>query len=132
VAGGEGVLGLQRAFHAAGARSLCVSLWSVSDAATSVLMEEFYANLWQKRLSRAEALRQAQLTVLRNPAQVAERDRALYRELADRGVPRELLSARRGVSRTGDSGAEPDASGRDVKRSHPALWAAFVLSGEFR
>src|SRR4051794_26365079 len=50
VAGGEGVLGLQRAFHAAGARSLLVSLWSVNDAATAILMEEFYTNLWQKKL----------------------------------------------------------------------------------
>jgi CHAT domain-containing protein len=34
-AAGEGVFGLQRSFHEAGARALAVSLWSVSDAATS-------------------------------------------------------------------------------------------------
>ena len=36
VAGGEGVLGLQRAFQAAGARTTVVSLWSVNDAATKI------------------------------------------------------------------------------------------------
>src|SRR5262249_54778332 len=42
---GEGVLGLQRGFQNAGARATAVSLWSVHDAATNVLMEEFYARL---------------------------------------------------------------------------------------
>jgi CHAT domain-containing protein len=69
----EGVLGLQRGFHEAGVRTLAASLWSVSDAATSVLMEEFYTNLWQKRLTRLAALRQAQLTVLRDPGRVEAR-----------------------------------------------------------
>src|SRR5262245_39086304 len=77
VADTEGVQGLQWAFQAAGARSLVVSLWKVHDAATSVLMEEFYTNLWHKKLSRLEALRQAQLTVLRNPALVQQRQKEL-------------------------------------------------------
>src|ERR1700683_4788016 len=47
VAGGEGVLGLQRAFQVAGARTTATSLWKVEDAATQVLMTEFYRNLWE-------------------------------------------------------------------------------------
>jgi hypothetical protein len=67
----QGVLGLQRAFHAAGARTTVCSLWSVHDAATSVLMEEFYKRLWAKqKLSKLEALRQAQRFVLDNPEAV--------------------------------------------------------------
>lgn len=64
VAGGEGVFGLQRAFGLAGARSVMASLWKVDDRATQALMVEFYRNLWQKKLSRAESLRQAQLTLM--------------------------------------------------------------------
>ncbi|HEY7157800.1 MAG TPA: CHAT domain-containing tetratricopeptide repeat protein, partial [Gemmataceae bacterium] len=64
-AGGEGLLGLQRAFQVAGARSVVAGLWTVDDRATRSLMVDFYDNLWGKKLSRVEALRQAQLTMLR-------------------------------------------------------------------
>jgi len=64
-AGGEGVFGLQRAFALAGVRSTVASLWQVDDDATQALMVEFYRNLWTKRLGKLEALRQAQIDVLR-------------------------------------------------------------------
>ena len=81
-------------------------------------MEEFYSNLWQKKLPRLEALRQAQLTVLNHPERVAERKKELHDELAKRGL--DLLSVKL-----------PDG-GKVHNRSHPALWAAFVLSGDGR
>ena len=62
---GEGTLGLQRAFQMAGARSTVTTLWSVNSLATSQLMIDFYSNLWSKKMSRIEALRQAQLKMLR-------------------------------------------------------------------
>ena len=64
VAGGEGVFGLQRAFHLAGAHTVVASLWKVDDTATRKLMRLFYSNLWERGMPAAEALRQAQLTVL--------------------------------------------------------------------
>ncbi|HXU31188.1 MAG TPA: CHAT domain-containing protein, partial [Thermoanaerobaculia bacterium] len=42
---GEGLLGLTRAFHYAGARTVLSSLWSVSDRSTAELMGRFYAHL---------------------------------------------------------------------------------------
>ena len=67
VAGGEGVLGLQRAFQLAGARSVVASLWQVPDEETHQLMREFYSHVWSKTpVLRAEALRQAQLWMLEN------------------------------------------------------------------
>jgi CHAT domain-containing protein len=58
---GDGVVGLSRAFLAAGVPSVVVSLWAVDDASTSILMTEFYRNL-QNTPDRAAALRQAMLT----------------------------------------------------------------------
>jgi CHAT domain-containing protein len=113
LAGGEGVLGLQRAFQAAGARTLVTSLWSVDDAATCLLMQRFYENLFSsKKLSKLEALRQAQRWLLYHPDEVEQ-----YRKRLPRG------------SRLGKgSVAVTVKSGR--KATHPAFWAAFILCGE--
>jgi tetratricopeptide (TPR) repeat protein len=65
-AGGEGLLGLQRAFAVAGCRSVIASLWKVDDRATQALMAAFYRVWWGKKIvSRVEALRQAQLSLLK-------------------------------------------------------------------
>jgi len=61
---GEGVYGLRRAFSLAGAESLVMSLWPISDYATRKLMADYYKNL-KRGLGRGEALRQVQLTMLR-------------------------------------------------------------------
>jgi CHAT domain-containing protein len=75
-AGGEGVKGLQSAFHQAGCRTVVASLWRVDDAATRELMRRFYTNLWEKKQPALEALRNAQLSVLDDP------------KLGDTGNPR--------------------------------------------
>jgi CHAT domain-containing protein/Tfp pilus assembly protein PilF len=102
VAGGEGVLGLQRAFQVSGARSVVASLWKVSDEETRRLMEGFYENLWDKKTSKLEALRQAQLAMLREGPQ---RGMAIVSKTKPTEKPR---------------------------RSPPYYWAAFVLSGDWR
>jgi CHAT domain-containing protein len=106
-----------------------VSLWSVHDAATSVLMEEFYAGLWERKLPRLEALRQAQLAVLREPARVRQRAEELRGLLARRGVAAELLRGPK--ARAGDlpDGGRVEGAGG---RSPVSWWAAFVLSGDIR
>jgi CHAT domain-containing protein len=63
VVGGEGVLGLTRAFLYAGTRSVVASLWNVNDTATAELMTTFYQNL-RRGLAKDEALRQAKLRLL--------------------------------------------------------------------
>jgi len=64
--GGEGLLGLQRAFQSAGARTVVSSLWRVPDEQTSMLMQRFYSNVWLKKMSKIQALRDAQLSILNN------------------------------------------------------------------
>jgi len=63
---GDGVEGLARAFMASGVPSLLVSLWQVDDEPTRVLMLAFYDHL-QQGMDKAEALRQAQLKIMRTP-----------------------------------------------------------------
>jgi len=70
VAGGAGVLGLQRAFQLSGAKATVASLWKIPDRATSQLMQRFYENLWDKKLSKIDALRDAQLWMLKEGASV--------------------------------------------------------------
>jgi len=106
IGGGEGLLGLQRAFHIAGAKTVVASLWQVHDVATRVLMERFYSNLWNKNLSKLEALREAQLWMLREG--------------------RTYPGLKRGADRDDEPGTVQNG------RLPPYYWAAFVLSGDWR
>ena len=103
-AGGEGLISVQRAFQISGVRTTVASLWKVDDRVTQFLMERFYRNLWQKKMTRLDAMREAQLYLLKNPQQVSE-----------------LL---RSVKRAEDSQKFSDVS--------PFYWAAFTLSGDWR
>jgi len=65
VQSGEGVYGLRRAFTLAGAQSQVMTLWRVDDEATKDLMVNYYQRLARGE-GRGEALRQAQLAMLRS------------------------------------------------------------------
>ncbi|HLH63597.1 MAG TPA: CHAT domain-containing tetratricopeptide repeat protein [Ktedonobacteraceae bacterium] len=66
--GGDEQIGLGRAFLAAGASSLVMSLWQVEDSATSELMQRFYARLLQGD-TKVQALRAAQCSLLHGSRQ---------------------------------------------------------------
>ncbi|MDX2214528.1 MAG: CHAT domain-containing protein [Oculatellaceae cyanobacterium bins.114] len=63
----QAALGLAGIAVRAGARSTLATLWQVSDEATALLMNQFYQGLNEAALTKAEALRQAQLKVLQVP-----------------------------------------------------------------
>ncbi len=111
VAGGEGVFGLTRAFHIAGASNVIASLWQVDDEATAALMGLFYRNLWVEKKGPAEALRQAQLYLYRHPERIPALTKARGVDFTEKELPKALAKP------TGDA------------RAHPGRWAAFVLSG---
>ena len=56
---GEGVFGLQRGFKNAGAKTIIMSLWKVSDIATQFLMTNFYGH-YLNGMSKELSFRMAQ------------------------------------------------------------------------
>ncbi|MBP7864439.1 MAG: CHAT domain-containing protein [Acidobacteria bacterium] len=105
VLAGEGILGLTRAFFHAGARSVVVSLWPISDESTFLLMEAFYRELLSGT-PRDVALMRAQ------------------RALGGGGAP----PGRGPAPRAPD--ARPAAPNPRRDLSHPFYWAAFQLHGQ--
>jgi CHAT domain-containing protein len=73
----DSVIGLSRSLILAGSSSVMVSLWSVPDAPTAELMTEFYQNWQERKLDKAQALRQAMLTIMKRPG-VTPKDWAAF------------------------------------------------------
>jgi CHAT domain-containing protein len=118
-AAGEGVFGLQRAFHIGGAKNVVASLWSVDDAATAALMNLFYYHLWEKNEPPLEALHHAQLELYRNPQGAA------------------VLAKGRGAvdwDETVETVTKTPVDAKETPKRPAAVkdWAAFVLSGAGR
>ena len=67
---GEGVVGIARAFLAAGARSVLVALWAIEDEATMVFMKSFYQHL--KEGKTASAAVQQSMKFLRESEEFSE------------------------------------------------------------
>ncbi|MEM9056019.1 MAG: CHAT domain-containing tetratricopeptide repeat protein, partial [Pseudomonadota bacterium] len=99
---GDGLVGLTRAFHVAGAQSVLASQWRVSDRSTARLMTGFYRRL-HAGAPKDAALRAAQLELLHG----AQKASAVGGWL-DRWFP------------------------APAEFSHPYYWAAFELSGWYR
>src|SRR5262249_26891146 len=57
---GDELIGLTRAFIYAGTPSVLVSLWTVDELSTSILMREFYQQLLRSETTKVEALQRAQ------------------------------------------------------------------------
>ena len=62
---GEGVFGLRRAFQLAGAKTVIMSLWKVTDEDTRELMIHFYKQMKQGK-GKARALKDAQLEMIKS------------------------------------------------------------------
>ena len=94
----------------AGVKSALASLWYVSDAGTLGLMTEFYQQLRTAPI-KAEALRQAQLSMLRGDVRL--QDGYLVRSGNNQALPLPAELVARG----------------DKNLSHPYYWAAFTMIG---
>ncbi|HEY9647071.1 MAG TPA: CHAT domain-containing protein, partial [Chroococcidiopsis sp.] len=64
---GRALLGLAGMAVRAGARSTIASLWQANDVATAQLMTQFYSELAAHSVTKAEALRRAQVALIQSP-----------------------------------------------------------------
>jgi CHAT domain-containing protein len=62
----QATLGLAGMAVRSGARSTIATLWAVKDESTALLMTEFYRELTETQLNKSEALRQAQISLLKS------------------------------------------------------------------
>jgi len=102
---GEEILGFGYLMQNAGARAAVASLWSVNDGGTQVLMDVFYAKLKQGNLTKAEALRQAQIALIATNKNTDGKERGSSIEI------------------------EALPSNVSDRLSHPYYWAPFILIG---
>jgi CHAT domain-containing protein len=117
---GREVEGLGAIMQKKGAKSVMATLWSVEDSSTAQLMQNFYHLRQQQNLNKAEALRNAQLALLRGSTKVEE----LKATTVQRGGK---LAIDGKIART-DHLFFYDP---DVPFAHPFYWAPFILMGNW-
>ena len=118
VAAGEGVFGLQRAFHQAGAKDVVAAMWEVDDQATVALMGLFHHLLWRENKPPPEALRLAQLYLYWHPERISDLAESRGEEFDE--LVREAAAEAQDEATRGTTGGE---------RSKTLWWAGFILSG---
>ncbi|MBT9317417.1 tetratricopeptide repeat protein [Leptothoe spongobia] len=92
------------------AQAVMASLWAVNDESTSLLMQRFYEFLASGELTKAEALQQAQLSLLYS-----------------QDVETRLTAMR--SSNSFDTAWEGQSPGANSSIAHPYHWAPFILIG---
>ncbi len=99
------VSGLSYYFLTQNVKSVMASLWKVNDASTSQLMQRFYQHLATGKMSKAAALRQAQLAMIQGTGGGGDRSFKIE--------------------------TTPDHKTPTITRnlSHPYYWAPFILIG---
>ncbi len=115
-ANGKDAEGLGFVAQKLGAQSVIASLWPVDDIGTQILMPEFYRlRESQPGMTKAEALRQAQLSLLRG-------------KLAGSSADADSRNAKIPVDAS-SKGFKPDVK---APYAHPYYWAPFILIGNWK
>ena len=101
-----------------GAQAVLTSLWAVADASRALLLERFYQLRQDHHLSKAEALRQAQLTLLGTPDTAAS-------------PPAPAAGQERAARMEGTDAVPNFPHDRARPHAHLYYWAPFILMGNW-
>ena len=108
---GAEILGFGYLMQTAGARAAIASLWKVNDSGTQALMNTFYATLTNNAITKAEALRQAQIALITGNYKTVAGNRGsnlvAIEQRIRQGLPNDVAN----------------------NLSHPYYWASFILIG---
>ena len=100
--------GISFYFLTNGAKAVIASLWLVNDAGTSQLMQQFYQNLSTGKMTKSQALREAQIAMIQGKIQSSNTERS-------------SVNYTPGQSRNSESISH--------NLSHPYYWSPFILIG---
>jgi len=116
-------IGLQAGFLYAGAPTVIASLWSIADYTTALVMMKLYENIYQHRMTKAAALRSAQLwlkDLTAGEALKLLKAKEAVLEYSERMAREDISPVRRAIS----------LEDRDSKPfSHPYFWAGYQSFG---
>ena len=122
-----------------GANSVMATLWSVADTSTPWLMREFYRTKRDKKLSKAEALRRAQLSLLYGKAEIkplATRTNSPSVKIKIVDTPDDAKKPAEAVRTEIVNIQRKDAPLYDKAKhppfAHPFYWSPFVLFGNWK
>ena len=123
-ANGKEMEGLAFVAQDLGAKAVVASLWPVADVGTEVLMREFY-QLREARpqWSKSEALRQAQLALLKGGDTLSKQESE-----AGRGI----RLAKVNVNEKEEAGIKTYRRDPKAPFAHPHYWAPFILIGNWK
>ena len=127
-ADGSEVEGLAALAMRKGAKSVLAALWPIADRSTAQLMAALYRSRDRDGVDKLEALRRAQLALLRGTAGALPPRGARGTIEADT----ENNSATRGLQRELPDGSRIAAPPSGLPYAHPYYWAPFILAGNWR
>jgi len=104
---GEEILGFGYLMQQGGARASIASLWSVDDGGTQVLMDIFYSIINKPGMTKAEALRQAQIALITGDFEALGPEGAQIRQNIKNRLPASVAEY----------------------LNHPYYWAPFIMIG---
>ena len=100
-----------------GAKSVIATLWAINDKSTGVFMPRFYELLQEDGITKAEALRQAQIDFIKGKYHNPEESSKQPQKTRGTVIPIK------------DDKKEAPQPGKDY--SHPYFWAPFILMGNW-